>query len=86
MIGLLYFVAICLLLLACIGMLVRFIIDLFKPKALIDPELKEVLQKMWELKDVSMTKIEKEFFNNNLPLIREYYTHNSIIWRNIKSK
>ena len=51
----------------------------------VEQNLNKILKEMWRIDEVlisgkSITDTEKEFFNNNLPTIKNYYESNNKYW------
>lgn len=52
---------------------------------MIDQEKNQILKKMWTLSEQEiLSEEEKNFYNQNLSLIQNYYQENSLLWSNKK--
>lgn len=52
----------------------------------IDPELNKILKEMWRIDEKmqglnELSESEKEFYNQNLAVIKEYYSKNNMYWQ-----
>jgi hypothetical protein len=56
----------------------------------LDPELNQTLQEMWRIEEIITTggvptPEEKQFYNETLSVIQDYYDKNSSYWKNKES-